>query len=199
MEDKVKFSENVLLIDAAFLNEVACNAKEFLGARLGRELPNIDLPAWLSYLALDAGLRGNDNEIQILLLHHEDVRKLECCEPSGLDDLNGKACRMPLGEFLFSCVTPAGMTSCEELYLDLMSLALDSADVKRLMLVPFHPSYGERVEEELNKYFNGKSEEECGRAVYFVMEKPMQPILSRWDFIIYSLAQAFGIKSDELK
>ncbi|WP_300700782.1 DUF6621 family protein [Bacteroides sp.] len=198
MEDKVEFSENVILIDVVFLNKIAYHAKKVLGERLGRELPSIDLPAWLSYLSLDAGLRGSDNEIQVILLHDEATHELDGCEPANLDGLNGMACRTSLGEFAFSCVTPAQITSCEALYLDLMNLALDSADVKRLMLVPFHPLYGDRVEDGLREFFAGKSEEQCARAVYFVMEEPLQPVLARWDLILYSLAQAFGIKSDEL-
>ena len=57
MEDKIKFPANVILIDVAFLNEVVYGAKNFLEGKLGRKLPDVDLPAWLSYLALDAGLR----------------------------------------------------------------------------------------------------------------------------------------------
>lgn len=199
MENQVKFSGNVILIDVAFLNEIACNAKKFLSERLGRELPEIDLPAWLSYLALDAGLREGDNEIQVLLLRDEGMHQLKSCEPSDLDSLDGMACRTPLGEFSFTCVTPAKIASCQELYLDLMNLVLDSADVKHLMLVPFHPLYGHLVEEDLRRFFNGKSEEERGKAVYFVMEEPLQPVLCRSDSIVYSLAQSLGIRSDELQ
>lgn len=199
MEDKVKFLENVILIDVAFLNVMVCSARKSLGAKLGRELPNIDLPAWLSYLSLNAGLRGDANEIQVVLLRDEGTHELKCCEPADLDSLDGMACRTSLGEFTFSCVTPAGITSCEAMYLDLMNLALDSADVKQLMLVPFHPLYGDRVEEALRAFFKGRSAEECGKATYFVMEKPLAPVLCRYDFITYSLLQALGVKSDELK
>ena len=52
MEDKIKFPANVILIDVAFLNEVVYGAKNFLEGKLGRKLPDVDLPAWLSYLAL---------------------------------------------------------------------------------------------------------------------------------------------------
>ena len=62
MEDKIKFPANVILIDVAFLNEVVYGAKNFLEGKLGRKLPDVDLPAWLSYLALDAGLREQENQ-----------------------------------------------------------------------------------------------------------------------------------------
>lgn len=198
MEDKVKFSENVILIDITFLNEIAYDAKRFFGAGLGRELSDVDLPAWLSYLALDAGLREGDNEIQVLLVHDDASGILKCCVPSELDKLNGMACRTPLGEFLFASVPASGMVSCEELYLDLMNLALDSSEVKRLMLVPYHPLYGNRVGEGLHKYFNGKSDEERKRALFFVIEEPAKPLPCPWDSVLFSLSRAFGIKSEEM-
>ncbi len=198
MENKIRFSENVILMDVAFLNEMVCGGKRFLEDKLGRELRRIDLPSWLSYMALDAGIRGSDNELQVLLVHNEDTYRLECCEPAGLKQLDAQACRTSLGEFAFSCVTPAKITSCEELFLDLMTLALDSSDVKCLLLLPFHPVYGRRVEDELCNFFKEKSEEERRRAVYFVMEKPAVTIPVRWDFANYSILQALGVKPDEL-
>ena len=134
MEDKIKFPANVILIDVAFLNEVVYGAKNFLEGKLGRKLPDVDLPAWLSYLALDAGLREQENEVEVLLVHTPAADVLKCCEPSDVNKLNHQACRTPLGEFAFSSVTSSGLVSTEELFLDLMNLALDSADVKCLML-----------------------------------------------------------------
>ncbi len=198
MEDKVKFSENVMLIDVAFLNEIVYNIKKILSSRMKRDLPDIDFPTWLSYLALDAGLREADNEIQVLLVHDGESGNLKCCLPSDLDQLNGMACRTPLGELMFTSVSVAGIVSCEQLYLDLMTLALDSAEVKRLMMVPYHPAYGDKVEETLRKFFKGKNEEECSKAIYFMLEKPSEPVFCLCDSIIHSLARSFGIKSDEL-
>ena len=149
MEDKIKFPANVILIDVAFLNEVVYGAKNFLEGKLGRKLPDVDLPAWLSYLALDAGLREQENEVEVLLVHTPAADVLKCCEPSDVNRLNHQACRTPLGEFTFSSVTSSGLVSTEELFLDLMNLALDSADVKCLMLLPFHQVYGNGVEEKL--------------------------------------------------
>lgn len=198
MDDKIKFPANVILIDVAFLNETVYGAKNFLGGKLGRKLPDIDLPAWLSYLALDAGLREQGNEVEVLLVHTQAGHVLRCCEPSDVDNLNQQACRTPLGEFVFSSVTSSGLVSTEALFLDLMNLALDSADVKCLMLLPFHQVYGNGVEEKLAGFFKDKSEEERGRAVYFTLEDPLEPVYCRLEPVFYSLAHAFGIKPDEL-
>ena len=59
----------------------------------------------------------------------------------------------------FSSVTSSGFSLYRELFLDLMNLALDSADVKCLMLLPFHQVYGNGVEEKLAGFFKDKSEE----------------------------------------
>ena len=85
MEDKIKFPANVILIDVAFLNEVVYGAKNFLEGKLGRKLPDVDLPAWLSYLALDAGLREQENEVEVLLVHTPAADVLKCCEPSDVN------------------------------------------------------------------------------------------------------------------
>ena len=198
MLEDIKLSENVILIDVAFLNEFVRSAKSFLSTRLGRELPNVDLPAWLSYMALDAGLKVGESKLEVILLHDQAVHTLSCCEPSDLDHLGSLACRTPVGEYLFSSVSSSGIVSTEELYLDLMNIALDSTDVKCLMLLPFHPVYGDKVEEKLCRFFKNKKEEERSRAVYFTMEETSQPIYCRQEPVSYSLAHAFGINPDEL-
>ena len=98
---------------------------------------------------IGCGLREQENEVEVLLVTLSAADVLKCCEPSDVNKLNHQACRTPLGEFTFSSVTSSGLVSTEELFLDLMNLALDSADVKCLMLLPFHQVYGNGVEEKL--------------------------------------------------
>ena len=165
--------------------------------------PFIDVPrrggcfnsGMLAWAFMVSGQRANP-----LLMAREDwdevlnIRPL----PSDVNKLNHQACRTPLGEFTFSSVTSSGLVSTEELFLDLMNLALDSADVKCLMLLPFHQVYGNGVEEKLAGFFKDKNEEERGKAVYFITEEPLSPVYCRLEPVFYSLAHAFGIKSDEL-
>lgn len=195
----MNFAENVILIDVAFINEIVSNSRSFLERKIGRTLPPVDLVGWLECLALDAGIQTGDNEIQIILVHDEASHTLKCCEPSELDNLDGKACRTRVGEMAFHCVTPARITNPEELFLDLMTLALDAKEVKRLLLVPFQPLYGDRVEDGLRKFFRGKEEKEWDKATYFTMEEPVEPAGFRWELVFFSLGHALGIKPDELK
>lgn len=134
----------------------------------------------------------------MILVYDEPNKNLKCCEPSGLSALEGMACRIPLGELSFSCVNPEGITDCGSLFVDLMSLALDSAEVKRLVLVPYLRAYGGRVDELLHKYFNEKDEEACSKPILFTMEQPVSPVNYKWDFVAFSLAGALGIKPEEL-
>ncbi|MBO4985154.1 MAG: L-selectin [Bacteroides sp.] len=199
MDEKIKFQPNVLLIDVTFINEIAATSRKVLGERLGRELPELDLPTWLTYLALDAGLRGADNEVQVLLVHEADTHRLNGCQPNDLPSLNGMACRTPLGEFQFSCVTPADIATREELFLDLMTLAQDSADVQCLALLPFHPEYGQKMERELTKLLEEKDAEECRKVFYFALSQPSQEWKFRTDFVTFSLLKAFGVGAEEMK
>ena len=171
MESKVKFSENVIIVDAGFLQATVSGLRTFFENNLGRALPLLDLPSWLSYVALDAGLREGDNEIQVLLVHDEATRNLSCCTPSVLADFDGKACRTPLGEFVFANVTSAGLAKTSDLFVDLLHLAIDSNDVKRMVLVP---TMGEavHVQHVLNELDGEKGADVLGKAWLFSMEKP---------------------------
>lgn len=54
------------------------------------------------------------------------------------EELNGVAFTNQFGEFSFASVPCADMVSREDLYLDLLHIVLDSADVKKLILISFN-------------------------------------------------------------
>ena len=68
MNDKpqIKLSETVVLIDAAFLNFVITDIKNYFEKTLQRSLQEIDLSLFTSYLTLDAGINEGKNEVQFL-------------------------------------------------------------------------------------------------------------------------------------
>ena len=199
MEEKIKWAANVLLVDVALLNETVNSLRRMLQERLGHSIPSLDLPAWLSYLALDAGLKEGDNEVQVVLIHDGQVRALEGCEPADLRSLQGMACRTPLGEFAFHCVTPEGIVSVEELFLDLVTLALDSAGAQCLALLPAPMRYDDKLKEVLQKFSEEKGAEESNRVIWFGLAPVCDgAALCRHDSVFYSLAQAWGIRSDQL-
>ena len=69
MNDKpqIKLSETVVLIDAAFLNFVITDIKNYFEKTLQRSLQEIDLSLFTSYLTLDAGINEGKNVCNFFL------------------------------------------------------------------------------------------------------------------------------------
>lgn len=193
MDEKIKFPSNVALIDAAFLNLVVTDLKKYFEKTLMRELQEIDLSELVTYIVLDAGMAVGDNQIQILMVYDKDSAQLSNCRPSDLSaELNGVAFKSQFGEFSFASVPCEEMVSREELYLDLLSIVLDSADVERLILVSFNEEYGDKVMERLKGVKNKET-------IQFRMNEPEESIEGyQWEMLAYPVMQALGIRGEEL-
>lgn len=193
MDEKIKFPSNVVLIDVAFLNLVVTDLKKYFEKTLMRELQEIDLSELVTYIVLDAGMAVGDNQIQILMVYDKDSAQLSNCRPSDLSaELNGVAFKSQFGEFSFASVPCEEMVSREELYLDLLSIVLDSADVERLILVSFNEEYGDKVMERLKGVKNKET-------IQFRMNEPEESIEGyQWEMLAYPVMQALGIRGEEL-
>ena len=194
MNDKpqIKLSETVVLIDAAFLNFVITDMKRYFEETLQRSLQEIDLSMLTTYLTLDAGIAEGKNEVQFLFVYDKESGNLVHCQPSDLEkELNGVAFQSPYGEYSFASVPSEGMVSREELFLDLLSIVADSADVKKMILVSFNEEYGKKVTDALNEV-QGKE------IVQFRMNEPDTPVAYKWDMLAFPVMQALGIRADEL-
>ena len=192
MNDKpqIKLSETVVLIDAAFLNFVITDMKRYFEETLQRSLQEIDLSMLTTYLTLDAGIAEGKNEVQFLF--DKESGNLAHCQPSDLEkELNGVAFQSPYGEYSFASVPSEGMVSREDLFLDLLSIVADSADVKKMILVSFNEEYGKKVTDALNEV-QGKE------IVQFRMNEPDTPVAYKWDMLAFPVMQALGIRADEL-
>ena len=131
---RIKLSETVMVIDAAYLNFVINDLKKYFEPLLGRSLQTVDLALFTMYLAMDAGLKGSDNDVQVLLVYDKQSGKLEHCLPSDLkNELDGVAFKASLGEFSFMAVPSEGFVSRGDLYLDLLQIVLNTAEVKKLI------------------------------------------------------------------
>lgn len=194
MNEKIEFSEYVILLDVAFMNQVVSGLKKDYEDRSQQFLPPMDIVSWLTCVALDAGIRGANNSMQVLLLHDATISQLDCCQPSLLADIDAKACQTSLGEFSFTCVNTAQLTTSADLFVDLMRLAIDSAQVKRVILLPMHATYGKRVEEELCELLKDKSKEEREKPFYFTLFEPEKNLPCMHDSVVFSLAHVLGIK-----
>ncbi len=192
MDNKIKLAENVMLIDAAFLNFVVNDLKRHFERMLNRSLQQMDLTELVTYLALDCGLVEGDNEIQLLLVYDKDSSSLQHITPSDLKkELDGVAFRNSFGEFSFTGVPSEEMVPRADLFIDLLNIVADSKQVKRLAVVSFNEEYGNRVTGVLTK-IKDKA------VVQFRMNEPETPVDYRWEILAYPLMQALGIKGDEL-
>ena len=194
MNDKpqIKLSETVVLIDAAFLNFVITDMKRYFEETLQRSLQEIDLSMLTTYLTLDAGIAEGKNEVQFLFVYDKESDNLAHCQPSDLEkELNGVAFQSPYGEYSFASVPSEGMVSREDLFLDLLSIVADSADVKKMILVSFNEEYGKKVTDALNEV-QGKE------IIQFRMNEPDTPVAYKWDMLAFPVMQALGIRADEL-
>lgn len=188
----IKLAETVALIDAAFLNFVVTDIKKYFEATLHRSLQEINLPILTTYFTLDAGIKEGNNEIQFLFIYDKESVCLRHCEPSDLKrELNGVAFQCPYGEYVFASVPSEGMVSREDLFLDLLSIVADSADVKRMIVISFDEEYGEKVVDALQKV-KGKE------IIQFRMDEPATPVNYKWTMLAFPLMQGLGIKAEEL-
>ena len=195
MNDKpqIKLSETVVLIDAAFLNFVITDMKGYFEDTLQRSLQEIDLSILTTYLTLDAGITEGKNEVQFLFVYDKESGRLVHCRPSDLEkELNGVAFQSPYGEYSFASVPSEGMVTREDLFLDLLSIVADSADVKRMIVISFNEEYGKKVADALNEI---KDKE----VIQFRMNEPDAPVKYKWEMLAFPVVQALGIKADELQ
>ena len=198
----LKFSDRVILVDVSFLSRTVGMVQEVMSARLRRPLPRLDLVAWLDCLLLDAGIRDfSSAEVQVLLVHGAEGDVLDTCMPSLLSDLDGKACRTSLAEYVFSVVPAENMVAAETLFQDLLALVLNNASVRQLLLVPAMMSDEEKLNGIMAEILRERRGDAGGgdvQAICFRMEVPVLPSVCQWRPVVPSLAHVLGIRSEEL-
>ena len=192
MEQKIKFAENVMLIDASYIDQVGNDLKEHFAPLLQRELPKADLALLLEYLAMDGGLTGTDNEIQVIFIHDSHVEAFTFCTPSRFaTELHDMAFKGSLGEYSLSSFQTSEMAVRQDLYKESLQLLCESKDVKRILLVPDEASLGEKVYSLISK-------EKRPMSVVFGMNPPQGDYAVRFEMLGFALLQALGVKAEEL-
>lgn len=182
-----------MLIDASFLSFVVRDLKRNFERMLKRGLHDVELDKLITYMALDAGVREGEEEIQVFMIYDKDSKRLQHCHPSDLEkELNNTAFRNSLGEFSFFSFQPENMTILEELYLESLKLVADAKEVDKLIVVSFNEEYGEKVNDILTKT-EGKE------IIQFRMNEPERQVSYRWEILAYPIMQALGIKGEELQ
>ena len=194
LNQSIKLEEHVVLIDTAFLNFMLVNLKGFLEGQVKRSLSDLSIADLLACLALDAGMPAGEKKIQVVLISDDQNKKLHHTIPADLEnELDGVAFDSSLGEFLFASTFTEGVVLRGELFLDVLTIALESKDVKNLILLSFDEEYGDKVLEKINKKELGKT------IMQFRMREPQGNVHFKWDMLVFPMMKAFGIDSDEIK
>ena len=196
-EKTALWSENVIVVDAEYVDRVAFNLIVNFERMLGRKIPAADMARWVDCLALDGGIspEGNpEGSVSVVLIHEKGSKGFDNFVPAMYNDLDGKAFKDHLGEFVFSAVPVEQVTTKDDLLHDVVQSAMESKEVKRLMVVPNSEDGDcyDRLRQLLRRSGDDK------RITLFAME-PMMGGNFRQEILGYSLMQALGIKAAELE
>lgn len=196
-EKTALWSENVIVVDAEYVDRVAFNLIVNFERLLGRKIPAADMARWVDCLALDGGIspEGNpEGNVSVVLIHEKGSKGFENFVPALYNELDGKAFKDHLGEFAFSAVPVEQLTTKDDLLLDVVQSAMESKEVKRMMVVPNSEDGDcyDRLRQLLRRAGDDK------RITLFAMQ-PMIGGNFRQEILGYSLMQALGIKAAELE
>ena len=192
-----KWSANVILVDADYVDKVAFNLIVNFERMLGRQIPKADMALWADCVALDGGLRQGDNLTQVVLIHSKNKLQLDNFTPSNYaDDLTNKAFKDHLGEFVFDAYhAEEELVGYGAFFVDALQLISAQKEVKRIMVIPNAEDVHiyNKVRETLNRI----EDDDNKRITVFAMQ-PMPGGNFRQEILGYSLMAALNIKPDEI-
>ena len=186
---ETKWEENVILVDADYVDKVAFDLIVNFERMLGRRIPQADMAQWLECVALDGGLREGDHQTQVVLLHKQS--KMENFIPDAFAELDGKAFTGRLGEIQISCVKVEDLTTMDDLFVDSMQIIANAKEVKRLIVIP-------NAEHIFNKVREGLRHADDEKRITVLAMQPMEGGNFRQEILGYSLMAALGIRADEI-
>lgn len=193
---EAKWSENVVLVDADYVDSVAFNLIVNFERMIGRRIPQADIAKWLDCVALDGGIRDGENEIQVILIHQKDKQQMDNFVPGNYaNDLSEKAFKDHLGEFTINAYQAEGFAKVGDFFNEALELILTQKNIKRLMVIPNaeDASIYNKVRETLRR-----ADDDDKRITVFTMQ-PNAGGNYRQEILGYSLMAALGIKADEIK
>lgn len=192
---KANWSENVVIVDADYVDRVAFDLIVNFERMIGRRIPKADLVKWIDCVALDGGLREGEHDTQVVLIHDKKQAALDNFVPANYDDeLNGKAFKDHLGEFTVSSFPVEDITTATDFFLDTVAMVCAQKEVKRVMIIP--DAENRALYADLRHTLQRVDDEK--RITVFAMQ-PMEGGNFRQEILGYSLMNALGIRAEELK
>lgn len=193
-KENIKFTDTLLLIDVAFIENVASDFRRHFSSILSRELPKADLALFLECLYLEADVKSEENSIQVIFIYDSENDELKSFNPSSLkNEIENMAFKSNLGEFSLFCFQPSDMVTRDELFKESMKVVLDSADVKNAIIIPSEEISDEELSNVVSKV-DGKD-----NITLFGMNTVTLPSNAKWETMGYALMKSLGIRADELK
>ena len=192
---KANWSENVIIVDADYVDRVAFDLIVNFERMIGRRIHKADLAKWIDCVALDGGLREGEHDTQVVLIHDKKQAALDNFVPANYDDeLNGKAFKDHLGEFTVSSFPVEDITTATDFFLDTVAMVCAQKEVKRVMVIP--DAENRALYADLRHTLQRVDDEK--RITVFAMQ-PMEGGNFRQEILGYSLMNALGIRAEELK
>ena len=192
-EQDIKWSKNVILVDADYVDKVAFNLIVNFERMLGRRIPQADFARWIDCVALDGGIRSGEQETQVVLLHSAQKQQMENFVPGKFEELSSKAFKDHLGEFLINTYPVEDIVGGEQQFCDMLQLMCSQKDVKRVIIIP--DSEQATIYNKVRATLKQVDDEK------WITLLAMQP-MANWNFrqeiLGYSLLAALGISSDEI-
>lgn len=195
INSEAQWSENIIIADADYVDSVAFDLIVNFERMIGRRIPAADLARWIDCVALDGGIREGEHQTQVVLIHRKDRKGMENFMPSDYEsDLNGKAFKDHLGEFMLSSLPIEDIVDETDFLMEIVQAACEQPNVKRVMIVPNFEKDGlyDRMRHVLQQVDDDK------RITVFAMQ-PLSGGNFRQEILGYSLMNALGIKSEEIK
>lgn len=189
------WSENVIVVDADYVDNVAFNLIVNFERIIGRRIPQADLARWLDCITLDGGVRNGENSLQVVMVHSKAKNQMENFTPANFaNELNGKAFKDNLGEFAIGTYAVEDLVNATDFFLDVVQTVCAQPEVKRVMVVP--NAENAELYEALRRQMH-RLDDDTKRVTVFAMQ-PLHGGNFRQEILGYSLMNALGIRSDEI-
>ncbi|WP_025797192.1 DUF6621 family protein [Hoylesella saccharolytica] len=189
------WSENIIVVDADYIDNVAFNLIVNFERIIGRRIPQADMARWLDCIALDGGLREGGNTLQVVFIHAKDKQKMENFSSSNYaEELDGKAFKDHLGEFVLNALPVEELVNGVDFFLDVVQTVCAQPAVKRVMIIP--NAENAELYDALRRQLHYVDDD--GKRITVFTMQPMSGGNFRQEILGYSLMNALGIKADEI-
>lgn len=188
---KIVWKENIIIVDAEFIDSVTSDIIVNFERMLGRKIPKADLSKWIEAVALDGGLRPGANDTQVIFFNTKKLKKLKNFNPSNLiEEIDGKAFRSNLGEFELISYQVEDIVPVYLLFWGLFKFITDANQTKRIILAPnMAPSLS-----EIRDLINNTTPQK----VTLLSMEPLSGFRCKVEILGYSIMHALDIGASEI-